>query len=349
MNNTDKMLDVSTKMRAEIQEIPDAIQRFFDNSLPAVEKAAEQMRAIEPDMFITVARGSSDHAATYLKYSVELLSGLPVASIGPSVSSIYGKALQLKKAVCISISQSGQSPDIVQLTSAACAGGAMAVGITNHVDSRLAGVSDHIIGMQAGKESSVAATKTFVTSVVAGLALLAHWQQDKSLISALNELPDLTSQAISCDWNEASKCLLKQDALLVLGRGPSFAIAGEVALKFKETCQIQGEAFSSAEVQHGPMSIVTAGYPVLVMAAADAAESSTCKLADELAMRDARVFVTSDNVDKAVSLPNVKAGHALVDPLLKIVSFYSFVEELARLRGLNPDEPQYLKKVTETV
>jgi glucosamine--fructose-6-phosphate aminotransferase (isomerizing) len=140
-----------------------------------------------------------------------------------------------------------------------------------------------------------------------------------------------------------------QDALYVLGRGPGYAIANEAALRFKETCGIQGESYSAAEVMHGPVSIVTAGYPVLGLAARDAAEGSVADMAHKLAGQGARAFLTSDRPGPATRLPFAATGHPLTDPLALIVSFYRFVEALALHRGLNPDAPPMLKKVTETV
>lgn len=343
------MFDFDTKMRAEIDDIPAAIQRLLDESGQNLATAARALKELEPRFVSTVARGSSDHAAAYLKYAIELTARIPVASIGPSVSSIYDVDLRHDQSACLAISQSGQSPDIVSMLKSAGRGGAATIAMTNNPASPLAAASDHVLDIQAGEEASVAATKTFVTSIVSGLLLLAHWQDDKELLAALARLPDLARKAADCDWDPLTRRLLRADALYVLGRGPSFAIANEVALKFKETCQIQGEAFSSAEVLHGPVSIVERHYPVLALIADDMAAASICAVADRLVGQGGDVFATSESTSKSVSLPAVTSGHALCDPLLLVISFYAFVENLARLRGFNPDVPQNLKKVTETV
>lgn len=341
--------EAKTKMREEVEEIPDAICRLLKGSQLAVEAAAAEMRSIDPKLFTTIARGSSDHAATYLKYAFELSAGVPVASIGPSISSIYGVTLNLDNSACISVSQSGKSPDIVQSVRSARSGGALTVAITNHDDSPLADACAHTIPLQAGQEKSVAATKTFVASIVAGLMLLAHWKEDAELLDALAALPEFAAQAIKLDWNALCTRMLREDSLLVLGRGPSVAIANEVALKFKETCQIHAEAFSSAEVLHGPVAIVGSNYPVLALIARDVAEESVVDVADGLARDGADVFATSGKTDCCEQLPIVATGHLLTDPLVLVISFYSFVEKLSRQRGLNPDVPRNLKKVTETV
>ncbi len=343
------MFDFHTKMRAEVEDIPQALQRLLDKSQSAIEAAAEDLRQVDPKLICTVARGSSDHAASYLKYATELTAKVPVASIGPSVSSIYDVELQLKDSACIGISQSGKSPDIVSMVASAGRGGATTLAITNEMASPLAQASDHTLNIQAGKEESVAATKTFVTSIVSGLLLLAHWQKDTDLLTSLHQLPELAERAIQCDWEPLARRLLRADALFVLGRGPSFAIANEVALKFKETCQIQGEAFSSAEVLHGPVSIVASHYPVLALIARDRSQPTICDVADKLVDQGGDVFATSDNTEAATRLPFVSSGHPLTDPLLLVISFYAFIENLARLRGFDPDKPRNLKKVTETV
>ncbi len=338
-----------THMHREVREIPSAIATFLDRSGNVVDAAAAALRASDPLVVATVARGSSDHAATYLKYAIELAAGVPVASVGPSIASIYGRSLRLERGAAIAISQSGKSPDIVGMTQSARASGATTIAITNTAGAPLTEAADFTIELHAGVERSVAATKTFVASVVAGLALLARWAGDSDLDRAVRELPAALSRAVECDWSPLLQALDGQDALYVLGRGPGWAIANEAALKFKETCGIQAESYSSAEVMHGPVAIVTQGYPVLGLAARDAAESSVADMAHTLAGQGALAFLTSDRPGAARQLPFATTGHPLTDPLALIVSFYAFVETLARHRGLNPDEPRLLKKVTETI
>ena len=342
-------MTAETHMRREVGEIPEVVARFLTASAPVLDAAAARLRDLDPALVVTVARGSSDHASAYLKYAIELTLGLPVASIGPSIASIYGKDLRLGRAMAIAISQSGKSPDIVGMAQSARRSGAITVAITNTPGSPLAEASDYTIDLHAGVEKSVAATKTFVTSVVAGLALLARWSGDADLERAVAALPESLGRAVACDWSDMIGALDGHNALYVLGRGPGFAIANEAALKFKETCSIQGESYSAAEVMHGPVSIVTPGYPVLGLAARDAAEASVADMAHKLAGQGAKAFLTSDRPGPAARLPFAATGHPITDPLALIVSFYGFVEALARHRGLNPDEPRMLKKVTETV
>ena len=336
-------------MHREVREIPDAVARLTDKGGDAIRKAAAAARRLDPAYIATVARGSSDHACTYLKYAAELTLGLPVASIGPSVASIYRAPLKLGGSLCLSVSQSGKSPDIVELARVARAGGALTVAVTNDAASPLAEASDQVLDIQAGPELSVAATKTFVTSAVAGLALIAEWHGDAELKAAIANLPGHLEKAARVDWSGLGGRLAHAASLYTLGRGPSYAMSGEAALKFKETCQIHAENYSSAEVLHGPVSIVSQNFPVLAFAAADAAEDAVIEVADAIAGKGATVFVTSDRAEKARQLPVVRTDHPLTDPLALIVSFYAMVEEVAVARGIDPDRPRHLNKVTETV
>lgn len=338
-----------THMRREVLEIPNAVSRLLDQSAADMERAGEELRTVDPRILVSVARGSSDHVASFLQYAVELTAGVPVASLGPSIGSIYGARLKLKDAACLAISQSGKSPDIVAMAKTAREGGALTIALTNTPGSPLADVSQHSIDIAAGPELSVAATKTFVNSAVAGLAVLAHWTKNDDLLSALRALPQHLESALACDWSPFAEAVGNENSLFVLGRGPSLAIANEVALKFKETCSIHAEAYSAAEVMHGPLALVGPGFPVLVLASRDKSEEAVAQSADGLAARQASVFATSSKVSAATRLPYAATGHWLTDPLALVTSFYSFIENFALRRGLNPDQPRNLRKVTETL
>jgi glutamine---fructose-6-phosphate transaminase (isomerizing) len=339
-----------TFMRAEVEDIPAAAERFLTGSRDALAEAAAAMRAADPGLIVTVARGSSDHAATYLKYAAELVAGVPVASVGPSVASVYGRQLRLERAACIGISQSGQSPDIVEMMTSAAASGALTIAITNDAQAAMARAAAHTLALHAGPERSVAATKTFVASVLAALALIADWQDDAGLRAAVARLPEDFARALECDWSPLAERLVRANSLFVIGRGPGFAIANEMALKFKETCAIHAESYSAAEVLHGPAALVQAQFPVLALGVADAALEQVSVTARRLAGQGADVFLTAEGAGPRVRmLPSVAGLHPLVAPLVLVVSFYAFIEALARRRGLNPDTPPHLRKVTETV
>ena len=342
------MLSEPTLMHQEVREIPDAVDRLLSQGESAIKRAADAAREADARYFMSVARGSSDHAASYLKYACELILRRPMASIGPSVASIYGVKLDARGAIGISVSQSGQSPDIVHLTQVLRDSGAHTVAITNEKESRLAMAANATLPIHAGPELSVAATKTFVTSIVAGLWFLAELQKDPDLIAAIHALPAALDKATRSDWSAAADAIDGR-SLFTIGRGPSWAISNEAALKFKETCLIHAESYSSAEVLHGPVSIVEHNFPVIAFAAQDKAENSVAETADALARKGARVFAVTNKTKMATTLPHVRTDHWLCDPITAIVSFYAMVEAVALTRGINPDKPRHLNKVTETV
>lgn len=339
----------TSKMRQEIREIPEAVERLVRVGGPNIARVAAQIRHCDPSFVVTVARGSSDHACTFLQYASELLLGLPVASVGPSVASIYDRRLKLDNALCLAVSQSGRSPDIVSMAQNAGRDGATAVAITNDATSPLAQVCAETLDICAGPELSVAATKTFVTSALAGLLLLAEWEGDRDLLRAIRNLPEQLDAATRLDWPEVRDAIGTHASLFTLGRGHSLAMSNEAALKFKETCQLHAESYSSAEVLHGPVSIVAEGFPVLGFAAADAAEPALAEIADQISAKGAKVFATTNQVKQARCIEHVRTGHPLTDPLSLIVSFYSMVETFAASRGIDPDAPRHLNKVTETI
>lgn len=338
-----------TNMRREIDEIPDATARLLDRSANALAAAGAALRAKDPAFLVTIARGSSDHAALFLKYAIELTTGIPVASLGPSLASIYGAKLKLGGGAGLAISQSGKSPDIVEMARAATRAGATTIALTNTMPSPIAEACSHPLDILAGPENAVAATKSFVNSIVAGLAVLGEWTGDRALQHAVADLPKHFAQAARLEWLDLTACVDEADSLYVLGRGPVLAIANEAALKFKETTGIHAEAFSAAEVLHGPVAIVGPRFPVLALAARDAAEDSVVKAAESLSTKGAVVRVTSGKTAKARRLPFVETGHPLTDALTLVLPFYGLVEALSRSRGLNPDAPAHLRKVTETI
>jgi glucosamine--fructose-6-phosphate aminotransferase (isomerizing) len=339
---------MTTHMRNEIDEIPEAVARLLETSASSLATTGQALREKDPAFLVTIARGSSDHAAHFIKYAIEQQAGRAVASIGPSLASIYGKSLKLDQAAAISISQSGKSPDIVAMAQSATLSGALTIALTNTLPSPLAEASTHPIDIAAGPELAVAATKSFVNSIVAGLAVLAEWTNDDGLRTSISALPEKLRLATKLSWQELTDELGEAESLYMLGRGPALAIASEAALKFKETSEMHAEAYSSAEVLHGPVALVGRRFPVITFAARDAAEKSVIETADGLTAKGALAFITANDAKSARRLPFVDTGHPLTDALALIVPFYGFVEAWSRSRGFNPDAPPALKKVTET-
>ncbi len=344
------MTPMPTDMAAEIAETPQAVARFLDRELPAVRALGKRLRALDPSVVATGARGSSDNAAAYFKYLTEITLGVPVASLGPSIASVYGAPLKLRNAVLVSVSQSGQSPDIVALQQAARRGGALAIAVVNLAASPLARTSDVALPLHAGQEKSVAATKTCIASAVALAALLAEWADDAGLRAAVRGMPESLSDALAREWDAAYPTFTEADSAYVVGRGPGLPVAAEAALKFKETAVLHAEAFSGAEVMHGPLQLLEPGFPVLAFRQADASSQAMDGAVARLRSDGGRVFVArTDPAGTTDALPTAATGHGALDPLAALLSFYAFAERVARDRGHDPDRPSHLRKVTETV
>jgi len=335
-------------MRQEVHETPAAVEQLLKQSMADLRAAGEKLRKLDPKVLTTIARGSSDHAATFFKYAVEMRCGIPVASLGPSLASVYGTRLRLAGAAAVAISQSGRSPDIVALLKAARDGGAETIALVNAQGSPLGEASGREILLRAGPERSVAATKSFVCSIVAALALLGHWSEDEPLLAALQALPTHLDAALRMDWSTALEPCSKTKSLYTVGRGPGFAIAAEAALKFKEVAILHAECFSGAEIAHGPVSLVEPGFPALAFLAADASRPGLQDVCRRLHDAGATVLAVGES-PVGTGLPHAATGHALTEPLSMILSFYAFAERLAREKGLDPDTPRGLKKVTETI
>jgi glucosamine--fructose-6-phosphate aminotransferase (isomerizing) len=228
------------------------------------------------------------------------------------------------------------------------AGGARTVAIVNDAASPLAAAAQWVFPLHAGAEVSIAATKSFIAQLVAGARLVASWQDDAALRTALQGLPDALRRAAQQDWLDAIPPLTHTTRLFVISRGLGLAIAMEAALKFKEVCGIQAEAFSGAEVRHGPMALVDEGFPMLVFAPRGPAQAGLLALADDMRRRGARVLLAAPAGTPGSELPLVAADAEDLDPITAIQSFYPMVEALARARDVDPDEPRHLAKVTRT-
>lgn len=314
-----------------------------------VKQAVERIKAFNPSAVVTMARGSSDHAATFAKYLIETRTGVLTSSASPSVSSVYLAKQKLQGVLYIAFSQSGKSPDLLAGVTQAKAAGALTLAIVNVEDSPLAELADLVLPLRAGPEKSVAATKSYIATLSAILHLVSEWSDDDVLREAYKHLPELLASAWQCDWTPAVNTLKDATNLFVIGRGLGFGVAQEAALKFKETCGLHAEAFSSAEVKHGPMAIVNAGFPVLMLAQQDETSNGFNALIKDFEARAAKVLVASENASGPLGLPVVKGAHPALAPLLAVQSFYKMANALSVARGYNPDQPPHLNKVTETL
>ncbi|MCR6660381.1 MAG: SIS domain-containing protein [Asticcacaulis sp.] len=338
-----------TLMFSEAAEGGAAVQRFLSHNKAALARLGAHLKANPPRSVTTVARGSSDHAATYGKYLIETYLGVPTSTAAMSVSSIYAAPVVAEDSLCIAISQSGRSPDLLATVEAHRKAGAYIVALVNDETSPLAALADTLLPLCAGPEKSVAATKSYIVSLGGLAAIVAAWSGDESLTDGLHDLPSQLSAAWSLDWSPALPVLQSARNLFVIGRGYGFAVAQEAALKLKETCALHAEAFSSAEVKHGPMAIINDGFPIIGFATSDVAGDGVREAAQEFATRGASVLLANvETVSGTTPLPAL-ASHPALEPILQIQSFYRLANSLSVARGLDPDSPPHLNKVTKTV
>ncbi|MFM0250475.1 SIS domain-containing protein [Paraburkholderia sediminicola] len=307
-------------------------------------KLAQQPRHVA----LTIARGSSDHAASYFASLTMSRLGVPVASLPMSVATLQQAPLQVRDQLALAFSQSGKSPDLVGTMEALRKAGALTVAAVNAPNSPLADACEFHLPLMAGPELSVAATKSYIAMLSISAQLVAHWQKDDALLNALNTLPDALQAAGKLDWSKAVDELRGIERMIVIGRGLGLAIAQEAALKLKETSGIQAEAFSSAEVRHGPMELIDRDYPLLVFAPRGPEQAGLLQLARDMQARGARVLLAAPADVPEATLPLATTAHAALDPIAAILSFYVMAAGLAAARGRNPDAPRHLNKVTET-
>ena len=336
-------------METEAKEAALVAERQLQEHPRLLAEIGGKLRQLDPQLVITCARGSSDHAATYAKHLIEIETSTPTASHSPSVSSIFGiKWRNLDRALFLAISQSGQSPDLVLSALAAREAGALVLSIVNAESSPLEAESWATLPILAGAEHSVAATKSYIGSLLAIAGLVAEWTGSDPLQEALASSPQALRLAWELDWSQAVDALLDARDMYVIGRGSTLGIAQETALKFKETCGIHAEAVSAAEVRHGPMAIIGAGFPVLVLAPNDASRASVEAIAADLVARGAQVLAAGCHVEGAINLSTVPDLHPAIAPAACMMSVYRMIAALSVARGLDPDAPPYLRKVTET-
>jgi glucosamine--fructose-6-phosphate aminotransferase (isomerizing) len=346
------MLKRDPLMLQEAREAPTVTERLLRANTRAVKQVAEACAARQPTHVVTVARGSSDHAATFLKYAFETQLGLPVSSAAPSITSIYHRPLKLAGALVLAVSQSGLSPDVVETVEAARMGGALTVAIVNRESSPLAEAAEFVLPLHAGYEGAVAATKTYLASLVAGLQLADELAPDPLLQAALARLPAVLDRAL--DLEEAARARAERyrfaQSMIVLGRGPHYGVAQESAHKLKETTGIHSEAYSAAEFMHGPLRIIAPGYPVIAFQSRDEAAALTLEAYQALEERGADMLLIGADADlnPAVRMVTPETGHRLTDPVVSALAFYLLTAHVALARGLDPDNPPFLRKVTLT-
>lgn len=324
------------------------LARELGNALAAGQTLRQRaLRHVE-----VLGRGSSSHAGTVLRYAFAAQGGLSVSAVMPSVAANQAALAYLRQAALVAISQSGQSPDLVRYAAAARAAGAWVIGLINVHGSPLGDTCDRVIALCAGSETAVAATKSVVMSVLAGLALVAGFRGDRALTNALCGLPQRLDAAATCDWSALTAALRDARAVYVVGRGADLGIAKELALKVAEAVGIPALAFSSAEFLHGPLAAVSEQTPVLGLASESQALASVLTALGHARRQGARTLLAHGLAEPGfpsaqLLLPPMLG--TLADVVLALVPGYLAIEAAATAAGRNPDRPRGLSKVTETL
>jgi glutamine---fructose-6-phosphate transaminase (isomerizing) len=339
----------STQMLREIHEQPEVIERLLANADALAQEVAGLARGCRHVLFI--ARGSSDHAALYGQYVVSTKTGILATSSSPSVMTLYGATMDMSDVLVVAVSQSGETSEIVDAVAWATGCGARTIAITNNEDSRLARHCDVVIPTRAGKELAVPATKTWSSQMTAMLVLAAGLGAE-SLLKAAADIPAEMARLMDVNVAPMVEALLHSQALMVTSRGFVSATALEVALKLKEACYIAAQGASSADLEHGPLAVVGPEVPVLIVAAHTGPTiPGLIAVAQKAHAAGARVLLLggsgalADNADIAAAQTHVPEEIA---PIVLGVPGQLLTEQLARARGIDPDAPRGLSKVTQT-
>ena len=345
-------------LRDEIHEQPAAARRQLASSVDALDALATRLRAEPVESVVVAARGTSDHAAIYAQYLLGVRNRLVVGLATPSVVSLYGAEPRVGRALVIGISQSGASLDIIGVVEAAARQGAPTLAITNDPSSPLAKACDYVLELAAGPELAIAATKTYTTSLLAIARLSLALEPDPAATAALAAVPEALAAALGGESDverlaaELAAASGSFDRCVVVGRGFEYATAREWALKLKELGQIFADPYSAADFRHGPIALVQPGIPALVLAPEGQAAEGQDELLGDLRERNVDTVVVSDvAATRALgrwSIPIPAGVPEWLRPVVSIVPAQLFALHVTRARGLDPDEPRYLSKVTRT-
>lgn len=342
-------------MRQEIYEQPRVLAGLIDSEVVNITRIARELREQDVRYIMIAARGSSDNAARYAQYLFAIVNRTVVALSTPSVYSIYESAPDLKGSLVIGISQSGESPDIISVVKEARAQDVPTVAITNVPDSPLAMTARYVIDCHAGIERSIAATKTYTTQLTVLALLASALAGDTERIKAIETLPSTLSGLLCIEEKIASTAseYANIHGCAVLGRGYNFATAHEIALKLKELPYVQAEPYSTADFMHGPIALVADDFPVILVATRGKVYGDALALAAELRRRGAGIVTISDGEElcgmarSSFVLPG--GVPEWLSPIAAIVPGQLLAFHLTMAKGLDPDCPRGLRKVTRTL
>lgn len=340
-----------SKMSAEIREQPEVLERILNEGWAEILSASRALRVGSIRSVMITARGTSDNAALYAKYLFEVLLGVPTVLASPSVFTLYESGMNLEGVLVVGISQSGGSKDVLEVVRRSGELGASTLAVTNDAGSAMAETAQHHFFLRAGKEESVAATKTYTAELLVLYLLVSALKGEENLGDAVRGLPELSREVLEAEW-EGTERYRYAEYMVVTSRGYNLATAEEAALKLMETTYVVAQAFSAADLSHGPIAMIGRDFPVLVIAPPGKAYPGMRSLVDNLRDRRAELMVVSSDktmLDKAsAKFPVSGSLPEELSPILCAIPIQLLAEKLARLKGLNPDTPRGLSKVTET-
>jgi glucosamine--fructose-6-phosphate aminotransferase (isomerizing) len=340
-------------MMKEIEEQPAALERTLRAERRHAEQFADRLKAREVPLIVLVARGTSDNAAMFGRYLLELTTGIPASLSAPSIHTLYKARLRLRNALVIGVSQSGEGQDINLVLESCRQAGALTVGITNEADSTMARLVDEVFLIRAGKERSVAATKTYTGQLLIFYLLAAALGDRKNRLD-IERLPEWAAHAVTL--KPSIEAMVERyrfmEHCVVIGRGLNYANAFELALKLMEACYVIAERFSSADFQHGPIAVVERNFPVFLFAPPGRVFPDILAVHERLHQLGAETVVISSEpriqrrASRAIAMPD--RIDDLLSPIPYIIPGQMFAALLAEAKGLSPDQPRSLRKITQT-
>ncbi len=340
-----------SKMSTEIREQPEVLERILNEGWPEARSASRALREGRLRSVMIAARGTSDNAALYAKYLFEVLLGLPTALASPSVFTLYESRMNLEGVLVVGLSQSGESQDVLETVRRSGELGARTLAVTNNEASAMAEAAQHHLFLRAGKEESVASTKTYTAELLVLYLLASALKGEESLGNEVRGMPKLLREVLEVSW-EGTERYRYADYMVVTSRGYNLATAEEAALKLMETSYVVAQAFSAADLRHGPIAMIGQDFPVVVIAPPGKVQPDLHVLVDGLKDRGAEfVAISNDSSILGTASAKFEVRARCTDelsPILYAVPIQLFAESLAHMKGLDPDSPRGLSKVTET-
>ncbi len=341
-------------MLDEIRQQPTAIERTIKRESKKIENFAARLKANRPRLIVLVARGSSDNAALFGRYLIEMTTGIPVSLAAPAIHTLYKTKMDLRGALVIGISQSGEGVDINLTLENSKRCGATTLAITNEAESAMARDADETFLIHAGRERSVAATKTYTGQLLI-FHLLANALDGNGHQSEIERLPDLAAASLTLQPSieEMVERYAFMEQCVVVARGLNYANAFEFAIKLMETCYVVAERFSGADFMHGPIAMIDPGFPIFIFAPPGPTMKGTRELLEKVNVIGAETVVISSEpsvlklASRQIKIP--ERVNDLFSPIPYIIPAQIFAATLAEAKGLSPDQPRSLSKVTKTV